>query len=144
MEDEEYCQISTPIITSNDCEGAGDTFTVKSSTLDPFFDSEAHLTVSAQLHLEAMAAALHKVYTVSPAFRAENSQTRRHLAEFTMFEAEEYFLDSLDVLMDNVERLTKALTAHIVEKCSRDLDFLRKANGNYQDCERLLSKKYLR
>lgn len=84
-----------------------------------------------------------KVFTVSPAFRAENSQTRRHLAEFTMLEAEEYLLDSLDALMDRVEHLTKSLAAHVADKCAADIELLGKVN-KYADGHRLLSAKYIR
>jgi asparaginyl-tRNA synthetase len=90
-----FCYTHTPIITSNDCEGAGEAFRlapVASSTDPPgefeFFSKPSYLTVSSQLHLEALSSAISRVYTVSPCFRAERSQTGRHLAEFWMLEAE--------------------------------------------------------
>ncbi|KAF9236681.1 hypothetical protein BU15DRAFT_89065 [Melanogaster broomeanus] len=105
---QDFCYAHTPIVTSSDCEGAGGTFRVTPSptsspvppsqeTLpepapsDPhseFFSKPAYLTVSSQLHLEALASSLARVYTLSPCFRAERSQTNRHLAEFWMLEAE--------------------------------------------------------
>ena len=105
-----YLWIHTPIITANDCEGAGEMFRV--STLDlanlprtdqgavdfsqDFFGREAHLTVSGQLNVEAYCLALSKVYTFGPTFRAEQSNTRRHLAEFWMVEPEIAFADLAD------------------------------------------------
>lgn len=100
----DFCYVHTPILTSSDCEGAGETFRVTPSSavpshvpglLDPsdspsseFFSKPTYLTVSSQLHLEALASSLSRVYTLSPCFRAERSQTSRHLAEFWMLEAE--------------------------------------------------------
>ncbi|KAF9050761.1 asparaginyl-tRNA synthetase [Hymenopellis radicata] len=80
----------TPILTANDAEGAGETFRIAqiSKEGDEFFGRPAHLTVSSQLHLEALASGLSRVYTLSPCFRAERSQTNRHLAEFWMLEPE--------------------------------------------------------
>jgi asparaginyl-tRNA synthetase len=86
---EGFCYVHTPILTSSDCEGAGETFRITSSgTEDEFFAKPAHLTVSAQLHMEALASALSRTYTLSPCFRSERSMTNRHLAEFWMLEAE--------------------------------------------------------
>ena len=102
--------IHTPIITANDCEGAGQMFRV--STLDmanpprtadgkvdytqDFFGKESHLTVSGQLNVETYCLAMSKVYTFGPTFRAENSNTRRHLSEFWMIEPEIAFADLMD------------------------------------------------
>jgi len=77
-----FILINTPIITSNDAEGAGDVFVVKDSKGKDFFDKEGTLTVSGQLHAEAYAQAFKKVYTFGPTFRAENSHTGRHASEF--------------------------------------------------------------
>ena len=123
-----------PIITDNDCEGAGETFQVTADTPTPtssttfnqtqsekapcspvsedFFGIPAHLTVSSQLHLEALASSLSRVYTLQPAFRAERSHTSRHLSEFWMFEAEIAFIEDLDVLMGVVEDSLKSLLAN--------------------------------
>ena len=100
--DHGYLWVHTPIITANDCEGAGELFRV--STLDQvnrgqtdfsddFFGEETHLTVSGQLNVESYCCALSKVYTFGPTFRAENSNTSRHLAEFWMIEPEVAFAD---------------------------------------------------
>ena len=123
--------VNTPIITSSDCEGAGDMFRV--STLDQlhreqtdfsedFFGSETFLTVSGQLNLETHACALKKVYTFGPTFRAENSNTSRHLAEFWMIEPEIAFAD----LQDNArlaESLLKTAFRDTLNSCMEDLEF---------------------
>jgi len=79
---EGFYYISTPIITSNDAEGAGELFNITTLNQEPFFDKPSKLTVSGQLQAEALAQGLGKVYTFSPCFRAEKSHTTRHLAEF--------------------------------------------------------------
>ena len=79
---ERFYYTATPIITSNDAEGAGETFEIKTNEEKPFFSRPAKLAVSGQLHLEALAQGLGKVYSFSPCFRAENSHTTRHLTEF--------------------------------------------------------------
>ena len=100
--------IHTPIITSNDCEGAGDLFQIETSheakeaaEKNHFFNVPTFLTVSGQLHLEVMSGAFTRVFTFGPTFRAENSQSRRHLAEFYMVEAELSFTESLQDIMQN-------------------------------------------
>ena len=85
-------------MTSNDCEGAGETFDVVAQKKD-FFKSKVHLTVSGQLHVETYAMAMSKVYTFGPTFRAENSHSTRHLSEFWMIEPEMAFCD-LDQCID--------------------------------------------
>ena len=101
-------------MTSSDCEGAGEVFTLSnpavhhpssssSGKLEPFFPSRVNLTVSSQLHLEAPTHSLARTYTLSPSFRAEPSQTSRHLSEFYMLEGEVAFVETLDGLMDIVE-----------------------------------------
>ncbi|KAM7290573.1 putative asparagine--tRNA ligase, mitochondrial [Ixodes scapularis] len=139
---EGFFHIHTPVITSNDCEGGGDVFSVKplkpasqaaeeskgtkedAAAREHFFGGPAFLTVSGQLHLEAAAMSLSRVYTVSPTFRAENCNTRRHLCEFCMVEAEEAFLDSLDALMDRTESLVKRSFNHILGSAEQDLDLV--------------------
>ncbi|KAL7420802.1 hypothetical protein Q5752_004755 [Cryptotrichosporon argae] len=98
-----FTHIHTPILTSSDCEGAGETFSLPQAADDPFFPRPVNLTVSSQLHLEPAALALARAYTLSPCFRAERSQTSRHLAEFYMLEAELAFVDTLGALLDIVE-----------------------------------------
>lgn len=126
-----------PIITGSDAEGAGEMFRV--TTLDPkspaldengavdykqdFFGKETNLTVSGQLEAEAYAMALGKVYTFGPTFRAENSNTSRHLAEFWMIEPEMAFYD-LDANMDLAEDFIQEVLRYILEHCQEDLAFL--------------------
>ncbi len=128
-----------PIITGSDAEGAGEMFSV--STLnkknpplteegqvdfkEDFFGKETNLTVSGQLEAETYAMALGKVYTFGPTFRAENSNTSRHLAEFWMVEPEVAFND-LDANMDLSEDFIKYILAYILEHCKDDLEFLEK------------------
>ena len=131
-----YFWLHTPIITASDCEGAGDLFRV--STLDmmnlpkddkgnidyskDFFGKEAYLTVSGQLNAETYACALSKVYTFGPTFRAENSHTQRHLAEFWMIEPEVAFAD----LNDNAqlaEDFLKFLVQNVLENNMDDMKF---------------------
>lgn len=126
-----------PIITGSDAEGAGEMFRV--TTLDPrnppvtedgavdykedFFGKESNLTVSGQLEAETYAMGLSKVYTFGPTFRAENSNTSRHLAEFWMIEPEVAFCD-LDGNMDLAEDFIKYVIKYAVEHCQDDLAFL--------------------
>ncbi len=129
-----FFQIHTPIITTSDCEGAGDMFTVTALDLEKiskagtavdfekdFFGSPARLTVSGQLEAEAYAMALGNVYTFGPTFRAENSNTSRHLAEFWMIEPEMAFCD-LQGDMDLAEQLLKFLISDCLENCADDID----------------------
>ncbi|KAA1100211.1 asparaginyl-tRNA synthetase [Puccinia graminis f. sp. tritici] len=135
-----FFRSETPIITFNDCEGAGEVFSVRpdsqsKSSLQPpntisekvpnsasesaashesrFFGREAFLTVSGQLHLEALSASLGRVYSFGPAFRAERSQTNRHLAEFWMLEAEMSFIEDLESLMNLLENLIKSIIQNL-------------------------------
>lgn len=121
---EGFVQTQTPIITSSDCEGAGEVFTIFANTatrtddgeqLQHFFRTPKYLTVSAQLHLEALAQAVSKVWTLSPTFRAEKSDTPRHLSEFYMLEAEMCFLDDLNQLMDVVEKMLRSAVKSIYD-----------------------------
>ncbi|NWZ49998.1 SYNM protein, partial [Haliaeetus albicilla] len=135
FQDNGYVHIHTPIITSNDCEGAGELFQIEVSWLhkarEPaekthFFDVPAFLTVSGQLHLEVMAGAFTHVFTFGPTFRAENSQSRRHLAEFYMVEAELSFTESLEDIMQVMEDLFKTVTSTVFSKCPRDVELFHK------------------
>ncbi|NXE94570.1 SYNM protein, partial [Menura novaehollandiae] len=127
-----YVHIHTPIITSNDCEGAGELFQIEVSeareSLEEthFFNVPAFLTVSGQLHLEVMAGAFTHVFTFGPTFRAENSQSRRHLAEFYMVEAELSFTESLQDIMQVMEDLFKTVTSTVLSKCPRDVELFHK------------------
>ena len=127
----------SPIITGSDAEGAGEMFRVtnldaKNPPLDEngnvnfkddFFEKETNLTVSGQLEAETYAMALGKVYTFGPTFRAENSNTSRHLAEFWMIEPEVAFND-LDANMDLAEDFIKYVINYALENCADDLEFL--------------------
>lgn len=132
-----FYHVHTPIVTGSDAEGAGEMFRV--STLDPknpplnedgtinyqqdFFGKETNLTVSGQLEAETYAMGLGKVYTFGPTFRAENSNTSRHLAEFWMIEPEMAFFD-LDANMDLAEDFIKNVLSYVLENCKDDLEFL--------------------
>ncbi|XP_053999725.1 probable asparagine--tRNA ligase, mitochondrial [Hylaeus anthracinus] len=133
--DRQFIRIHTPILTSNDCEGAGELFLVKPhstqildsmkrdgiSEEESYFNASTFLTVSGQLHLEVAARALTKVYTFGPTFRAENSKSRLHLSEFYMLEAELAFVDTIDDLIDQVELFIKYITKDVFEKGASDI-----------------------
>ncbi len=135
--DRGFCYLHTPIITGSDCEGAGEMFRV--TTLDmnnipktdkgsidysrDFFSRETSLTVSGQLEGEMGALSLGEIYTFGPTFRAENSNTPRHLAEFWMIEPEMAFYDIIDN-MDLAEDFTKYLISYALENCADDIGFL--------------------
>jgi len=129
--DNGYFYIHTPIITGTDAEGAGETFRVTTLPLgkkevddsEDFFGKPTHLTVSGQLEAELAALALGKVYTFGPTFRAENSKTTRHLAEFWMIEPEIAFADIKDDI-DLGEDFLKYLINYALNFCKEDLQFL--------------------
>lgn len=112
-------EVHAPAITFSDCEGAGEMFSLNKST--EFFGAEAHLTVSAQLYAEMAAASVPRVYTFGPIFRAEKHDTVRHMSEFWMLEPEISFIDSLDVLMDFIERLLGQASSRLLESSYSDL-----------------------
>ncbi|KAH0543315.1 hypothetical protein FGG08_002378 [Glutinoglossum americanum] len=132
----EFIQTHPPIITSSDCEGAGEVFTLTTETLHPaqslslcnssdmvdgtdsdgsFFRAPKYLTVSSQLHLEALAQSVGRVWTLSPTFRAEKSDTSRHLSEFYMLETELSFVDSLDPIMTLAEDMIRDLVRSLYD-----------------------------
>lgn len=134
--DNDFTYAHTPIITSNDAEGGGETFRVMPAlssraghaptTQDTdFFNKPSYLTVSSQLHLEALSSGVARVWTLSPCFRAERSQTSRHLAEFWMLEAEWAFVYSVDDLCSVVEASIK----HVFRLDSPDWSLLQKDVG---------------
>ncbi len=132
-----FCYFHTPIITASDCEGAGQMFQVTTKNLynlkkdengaiiydDDFFGKQTSLTVSGQLEGELGATALGAIYTFGPTFRAENSNTPRHLAEFWMIEPEVAFAD-LEELMDLEEEFIKYCVKWALDNCQDDLQFL--------------------
>ncbi|KAH9807873.1 hypothetical protein DFH28DRAFT_937186 [Melampsora americana] len=127
----DFFKTEPPIITFNDCEGAGEVFRIQtdrssltnstsSTTKDlkpiEFFNQPAYLTVSTQLHLEAFSSGLGRVYTLGPCFKAETSQTNRHLAEFWMLEVELSFCEDLEDVMKLVENLLKSIIYEVKEE----------------------------
>ncbi len=135
FQERNFFYVHTPIITANDCEGAGEMFQVTTLDIDAiaksgnavdyskdFFGRKAHLTVSGQLNVETHACALSNVYTFGPTFRAENSNTRRHLAEFWMIEPEMAFADLADDA-DLAEDYLRYLIRYVLNNCQADLEF---------------------
>ncbi len=132
-----FIYLHSPIITGSNCEGAGEMFNVTNLDLQgiedgkvdfakDFFGKPANLTVSGQLEAEVYALALGDVYTFGPTFRAEDSNTYRHLAEFWMVEPEMAFYD-LKESMDLAEELIKSILAYILKNCKEDLDFFNRS-----------------
>jgi asparaginyl-tRNA synthetase len=136
FQDKGFLWVHTPIITASDCEGGGEQFLVTTLNLEKvpklpeggvdfskdFFGQAAYLTVSGQLNGETVASALSDIYTFGPTFRAENSHTSRHLAEFWMIEPEMAFAD----LKDNItiaEEYLKFVTRYVLKNCSEDMEF---------------------
>lgn len=131
-----FVYVHTPIITASDCEGAGEMFRVTTLDLEglqktdngkvdfseDFFGKSAYLTVSGQLNAENFAMAFGDVYTFGPTFRAENSNTQRHAAEFWMIEPEMAFADLADY-MDNAEALIKYIINTVMERCPQEMEF---------------------
>lgn len=135
LQENGFVNVHTPVLTSNDCEGAGEVFVVypdnKSvlktmaregvSDEEAYFNTKVFLTVSGQLHLEAAAHSLGKVYTFGPTFRAENSRSRLHLSEFYMLEAEMALVENLEDVIDSIECLLKGVSKRILDKCEGDV-----------------------
>ena len=131
-----FVYVNTPLITGSDCEGAGEMFNVNSFDLNnvpktedgqvdyskDFFGKPAHLTVSGQLDVETYAFAFRNVYTFGPTFRAENSNTVKHAAEFWMIEPEMCFADLKDD-MDIAEDMLKYIIKYVLENCPEEMEF---------------------
>ena len=170
--DRGFVYVHTPIITGSDCEGAGEMFQVTTLSMEKiaemavkagnggmkvedaykivdykkdFFGKKASLTVSGQLEAETLATALSRVYTFGPTFRAENSNTPRHLAEFWMIEPEMAFFD-LDDDMDIQEDFVKYLLNWALTKCRSDLEFFDKRiqPGLIESLEKVAKAKFTR
>ena len=154
-----YYYFNTPLITASDCEGAGNMFQVTTKNLydlkkdedgkiiydDDFFGEQTSLTVSGQLEGELGATALGAIYTFGPTFRAENSNTPRHLAEFWMIEPEIAFLDQ-EELMDLEEDFIKYCVRWALDNCKDDLEFLNKMidKGLIERLEGVLKDDFVR
>ena len=154
-----FVYVHTPLITASDCEGAGEMFRV--TTLDPknppllengevdfsqdFFGKSANLTVSGQLEGETFAMAFGNIYTFGPTFRAENSNTARHAAEFWMIEPEIAFADLVDD-MELAWDMLKAIIGHVLEACPSELEFLDKfvEKGLLDRLHTLAASEYVR
>ncbi len=147
-----FYYIHTPIITTSDCEGAGAMFHVTTMDLknipidggkvnfnDDFFQEEASLTVSGQLEGEIFATAISKIYTFGPTFRAENSNTTRHLSEFWMIEPEMAFYE-LEDNMELAQDFIKYLISHVLKTCKDDLEFLWQREWARKDLKESLEK----
>ena len=158
FQERDFVYIHTPIITGSDCEGAGEMFQVTTLPLDKpplvdgsvdytkdFFGKKAALTVSGQLEGETYACALKNIYTFGPTFRAENSNTSRHLAEFWMIEPEMAFCD-LKLNMDVAEEFIKYIFAYLLDHCPDDMDFFntRISKGIIENLETITQSSFKR
>jgi asparaginyl-tRNA synthetase len=158
FQEDGFLYVHPPIITASDCEGAGEMFKV--TTLDlqnvpksngavdytqDFFDRPSYLTVSGQLEAEIFACALGKVYTFGPTFRAENSNTSRHLAEFWMVEPEMAFFELTDN-MDLAERFLKRIFGDVLSQCAEDMAFFdeRVEKGIRETLEGIVASEFVR
>lgn len=138
-----YLWVATPIITSNDGEGAGETFFLTTNEKEEFFGQPVNLTVTGQLHGEAYAQAFKNIYTFGPTFRAEKSHTSRHAAEFWMIEPEMAFCD-LNELMINIEDMLKYVINHFKNNCKNEIVFLKNEidNNIESKIDELLNKNF--
>jgi len=154
----DFVYVHTPIVTGSDCEGAGEMFQVttlpetdlpmKNGKVDysqDFFGKKASLTVSGQLEGETYACALKNIYTFGPTFRAENSNTSRHLAEFWMIEPEMAFCD-LNLNMDVAEEFLKYIFSYVLKNCSDDMDFFNKwiSKGLIDNLQKIIKSDFKR
>ena len=140
-----FSYIATPILTNNDCEGAGENFKIVDDKNNPFFPTTAALTVSGQLNAEAMSMGLKKVYTFGPTFRAEKSHTHRHLAEFWMIEPEIAFCNLKD-LMKIIEQMFKVIIKKTINKCQDEFNYLaQKTQKNMiATLQKLITSKFIK
>ncbi|HNW29367.1 MAG TPA: asparagine--tRNA ligase [Spirochaetota bacterium] len=158
FQERNFVYVHTPIITGSDCEGAGEMFQVTTLPLDnipmndgnvdfsqDFFGKKAALTVSGQLEGETYACALKNIYTFGPTFRAENSNTSRHLAEFWMIEPEMAFCD-ISGNMDMAEEFLKYIFRYVLEKCPDDMDFFntRISKGIIDNLQHIIKSEFKR
>lgn len=153
FQENNYVYFHAPIITANDCEGAGEMFRVttldrnntKAKDSDDFFGKVTGLTVSGQLEAETFATAFSKCYTFGPTFRAENSNTKIHASEFWMIEPEVAFCD-LDGIMDIEEECLKFIVKYVLDKCPDEIEFLNKfvEKGLKEKLEKLVNSNFVR
>ncbi len=158
FQEQGFLYIQTPIITASDCEGAGELFRVTALDVNAppkdngsvdfsqdFFHKPTFLTVSGQLQAEIFACGLGKVYTFGPTFRAENSNTARHLAEFWMIEPEMAFYDLHDN-MDLAEAFIKRIIQDTLDRCAEDMEFFNKRIDKeiLQRLDNVLKNEFLR
>lgn len=157
FQDRGYVYFHAPIITSSDCEGAGEMFQVTTLSLErlckekevdykkDFFGKPAALTVSGQLQGEAMALAYKKIYTFGPTFRAENSNTKTHASEFWMIEPEIAFCD-LNGLMDIEEDMLRYIVKYVLDNCKEEMSFFDKfvEPGLLDKLNKLIDSKFTR
>ncbi|MDX1778455.1 MAG: asparagine--tRNA ligase, partial [Thermodesulfobacteriota bacterium] len=158
FQERDFVYIHTPIITGSDCEGAGEMFQVTTLPVEnpplidgnvdyskDFFGKKASLTVSGQLEGETYACALKNIYTFGPTFRAENSNTSRHLAEFWMIEPEMAFCD-LNLNMEVAEEFIKFIFTYLLQHCPDDMDFFntRISKGIIENLERIVQSNFKR
>ncbi len=159
FQEKDFLWMHTPILTASDCEGAGEMFTVTRFNLDDipqtqdgkadysqdFFSKPAYLTVSGQLEAEIMAMAFSNVYTFGPTFRAENSNTSRHLAEFWMVEPEMAFCD-LEGNADLAEAFLKYVFSYVLEHCPDDIAFFNERIDNtiLETAENIINNEFAR
>ncbi len=155
--DNGYIYVNTPILTSSDCEGAGEMFQVTTLDLDniakagkvdyskDFFGKKTGLTVSGQLEAETFALAFSKIYTFGPTFRAENSNTKTHMSEFWMIEPEIAFCD-LEGLMDIEEDMLKYVINYCLENGKDEIEFLDKfvENGLIEKLSKVINSEFVR
>ena len=155
FQERNYVYFHAPLITSSDCEGAGEMFQVTTLDLErvngkpdyskDFFGKMANLTVSGQLEAETFALAYKKTYTFGPTFRAENSNTKTHANEFWMIEPEMAFTD-LEGDMDVMEEMLKFVVKYVLDNASLEIDFFDKfvENGLKEKLEKLVSSDFVR
>jgi asparaginyl-tRNA synthetase len=157
--DRDFVLVHTPIITGADAEGAGEMFRVTTMKLDKiprkpdgaidtaqdFFGKETNLTVSGQLNGETFCAAFRNIYTFGPTFRAENSNTSRHAAEFWMIEPEIAFAD-LNVNMDLAEDMIKYIIKYVMDECPEEMEFFNQwvEKGLFDKLNNLLNNEFAR
>jgi asparaginyl-tRNA synthetase len=142
LDEEGFVQIHTPIMTACDGEGAGEVFRLKT---EKFYGQEAYLAVTGQLHLEAMALSLRKVYDFCPSFRAEDSNTPRHLAEFWQVEPEIAFC-TLEDLIPFIESFCKSVISYCMKEASEELAFFDRfvEPGLLEKLQKTVSSKFAR